>query len=461
MRETRGRLFGTDGARGLANADLTAALALRIGRAFGGWIAAQEPSAQVLLARDTRVSGPMLSAAVAAGLCSAGVQVVDCGVLTTPALCLLTRAQGRAGGVVISASHNPPAFNGVKLVGPSGDKLSDEAAVEIEEAVFAEEDLAPTPTGSRVGGIEPAEGAEEQYLDLLFKHDPPAASLQGLRVLLDCCYGAAYRLAPEALARAGAEVTTLNATPDGTKINVDCGSLYPEQLAEAVRAQGADLGVAFDGDGDRAMLVDADGTVRDGDFTKLVLAQDLQERGALEPPLVVGTVMSNLGLELALRELGIGLLRAPVGDRYVADEMRSSGAVLGGEQSGHIVFGRMGVGDGILTALRVCEVLVRTGRTFAELCASLRKVPQTLINVPVKDKHSWEHSERLREELAKWQARLADRGRVLVRASGTEPLVRVMVEALDHGLAVRAAEDLGDIIATEFGYGQLLSEPEA
>jgi phosphoglucosamine mutase len=258
--------------------------------------------------------------------------------------------------------------------------------------------------------------------------------------------------------RLGAEVAALHAEPRGALINVDCGALHPQRLAEAVRAQGADLGVAFDGDADRAIFVDESGECRDGDYVKYLLAVDLQERGLLAPPLVAGTVMSNLGLEIALRERGIRLLRAPVGDRFVAEEMRRSGAVLGGEQSGHLVFAELGLGDGLYTALRVCEVLARRGVPFSALAAPVRKVPQVLLNVRVRDKHAWERSPRLQEEAQAWRERLGERGRILIRPSGTEPLVRVMVEALDDGLASGAAEALAGLIAEEFGYGELGEE---
>jgi len=452
----RGKLFGTDGARGIANADLPPELALSIGRAFGQWLADQATAPRVLLARDTRVSGPMLAAAVTAGLGSTGARVVDCGVLPSPGLFLLVRRERAAGGVVVSASHNPPEFNGIKLVDGQGLKLPASAEGAIENLIFAEEDVLPRPTGDRLGSTETMPDAGERYLGLLAEHLPVGLNLAGLRVVLDCAYGAACRVAPEMFRRLGAEITALHAEPRGDLINVDCGALHPQRLAEAVRAQGADLGVAFDGDADRAMFVDENGECRDGDHVKYLLAVDLQERGLLVPPLVAGTVMSNLGLEIALRERGIRLLRAPVGDRFVAEEMRRSGAVLGGEQSGHLVFAELGLGDGLYSALRVCEVLARKGVPFSTLAAPVRKVPQVLLNVRVRDKHAWERSPRLQEEARAWRERLGERGRILIRPSGTEPVVRVMVEALDEGLAAGAAEALAGLIAEEFGYGERL-----
>lgn len=400
----------------------------------------------------------MLAAAVTAGLCSTGAQVVDCGVLPSPGLFLLVRREQAAGGVVISASHNPPEFNGIKVADHHGLKLPASAERALENLVFAEEDVLPRPTGERIGSTEAMPDAGERYLRVLEAHLPANLNLAGLRVVLDCAYGAAWQVAPAIFQQLGAQVTALHAEPRGDLINVDCGALHPERLAEAVRAGGADLGVAFDGDADRSMFVDETGQRRDGDYVKYLLAADLQERGLLEPPLMAGTVMSNLGLEIALRERGIRLLRAPVGDRFVAEEMRRSGAVLGGEQSGHIIFAELGLGDGLYTALRVCEALVRRGVPFSELAAPVRKVPQVLLNVRVRDKHAWEHSPRLQGEARVWRERLGERGRILIRPSGTEPLVRVMVEALDDSLAVAAAEALAGLIAEEFGYGELAED---
>ncbi len=465
LRTARGRLFGTDGARGIANADLSPELALRIGRAFGAGLAEKRVTPRVLLGSDTRVSGPVLAAAVTAGLGSAGAQVVDCGVLPSPALFLLVRDQHADGGVMVSASHNPPAFNGLKLVDEQGLKLSHAAEQALEERIFAEEDLAPRPTGVQIGGGESMPEAGERYLQLLEAHlserqghrlgslcYPEGLDLGGLRVVLDCAWGAAFWVAPEGFRRWGAPATAINAEPRGELINVDCGAMHPEAVAREVLAQGAALGVAFDGDADRAMLVDETGAARDGDYAKYLLAVDLQERGALDPPLVAGTVMSNLGLEIALRERGIRLLRAPVGDRFVAEEMRRTGAPLGGEQSGHLVFAELGLGDGLYSAARVCEVMTRTGRPLSELCAPVQKAPQVLINIRVRDKHGWEHSTRLQAEVHRWTEALQDRGRILIRPSGTEPLVRVMVEALDQEMTEGAAEALAGIVEEEWGW---------
>ena len=443
-------LFGTDGVRGIANADLTSELALDIGRAFGGWLAEQTDSPHVLMARDTRISGPMLATAVAAGLCSAGIDVRDCGILTTPGLCLLVREQAQTVGIVISASHNPPEFNGIKLIDSSGQKLSEQAESTVERCLFADEDAEP-PGGTDIGTITDYPDAGEQYLELLRSNLGETVSLGGIKIVVDCAFGAAFDLGPEALRRARAEVSTLNAAPDGARINDGCGSVSPQALSEQVVAGGADLGVAFDGDADRAVFVDHTGTVRDGDFIKFIVARDLNNRGLLDPSLVVGTVMSNLGLEMALRSAGIELIRAPVGDRNVLQQMKEHCAILGGEQSGHIVFAETSVGDGIYTALRVGEIIARTGRTLAELCAPLTKAPQILLNVPVRDKYAYQQNHDLKEEVEAWERRLANTGRVLVRPSGTESVVRVMVEAHDDALAREAAQSIAEMIAAEDG----------
>jgi len=445
-----GSLFGTDGIRGIANADLTSELALDIGRAFGGWLVEQADSPHVLMARDTRISGPMLATAVAAGLCSTGIDVHDCGILTTPGLCLLVRQQAIAGGVVISASHNPPEFNGIKLISSHGEKLSEQAESAVERLLFAKEDIAHWPTGTDIGTIADYPDAGEQYLEVLRSNLGETVSLGGIKIVVDCAFGAAFYLGPEALRRAGAEVSTLNATPDGARINDGCGAVNPQLLAEEVVAEGADLGVAFDGDADRAVFVDHTGTVRDGDFIKFIIASDLRSRGLLDPPLVVGTVMSNLGLAMALESAGIELIRAPVGDRYVLQQMKAHRAMLGGEQSGHIVFAGVGVGDGIYTALRVGEIIARTGRTLAELCAPLTKAPQILLNVPVRNKYAYQQNDQLKQEVKEWQAKLADSGRLLIRPSGTEPVVRVMVEARDEDLAKEAVQSIAEMIAAEY-----------
>lgn len=435
-------LFGTDGVRGIAGTEITTDLAARVGRAFAELLCEHDANPTVLLGRDTRVSGSELSAAVAEALCAGGVRVADCGVLPTGALCLLVRARGLAGGVVVSSSHNPPASNGIKLVGPGGRKLPIEEQYRVAELAQAE--VAPHP---RPGGRWTRDkGAGEEYLRRILV-DFETHTLRGLRIMLDCAHGSACELGPRAFEAAGATVETVNCDPDGTRINDDCGSTHPAAMAAVTLERGADLGVAFDGDADRAVFAMHNGMVVDGDGAKFVLATDLQARGLLDPPVVVGTVMNNFGLERALAERGIELVRTPVGDRHVVAAMRKTDARLGGEQSGHIIFAETLIGDGTYTALRVAEVVARSGRPLAELAAPVRKIPQLLVNVPVARPGAWEASDQVQATIADWERRLDGGGRVLIRPSGTEPVVRIMVEADDEELAHEAARALAAVIA--------------
>lgn len=444
MRSTPARLFGTDGVRGRVGIDLTEDVVRDVGAAFGAVLMERQETAHVLLARDTRVSGPLLAAAVEDGLLGAGVRVTDCGVMTTPGLCLLTRHLGAAGGIVVSASHNPPDFNGVKLVGGDGEKLPDPLQERIER--LARDRALHTGRAPR-GGLEQRSGDfDGWYLDTLLGHTQGGVGLDGLRICVDCAHGAAYECGPEALRRAGATIIPMNDSPDGDLINVESGSLHPQRVGERVLAEGADLGVAFDGDADRAVFVDAAGHVCDGDHTKYLLAADLLARGLLQPKVVIGTVMSNLGLERALRAIGVELLRTPVGDRSVIAEMKRTGAQVGGEQSGHIIFPDLGLGDGIYTALRACEVVARTGKSLAELAAPVVKCPQLLLNIRVDSGYDWHANNRLTQALAEWEERLGDTGRILIRPSGTEPLLRIMVEAQDADTVRAAADSLAALV---------------
>ena len=441
------KLFGTDGVRGLAGSELTPELVGSLGLAFGTVLSETHPDPVVLLGRDTRVSGPELARQAVEGLAVAGVRVLDCGIITTPGLCLLTREQGGAGAVMISASHNAPQFNGIKLMDAAGDKLRDDVQARIEQLVYQQRDVSPAicPDITSL----PDSYAQKTYLDVLFAHFHQPVSLDGMKVVLDCAWGAAWELGPAALRRAGADVIALHAEPRGEQINLDCGSLHPQTLASHVVAVNADLGVAFDGDADRAMFVDEQGQVRDGDFAKYVLAEDLHRQDLLDPPVVVGTVMSNPGLALALGRIGARLVRTPVGDRHVVAEMKRCGAALGGEQSGHIVLSELGIGDGIYTALRICEAIKRSGRTFADLCTPIAKVPQILHNIPVKPGYDWESSTALAEAVKMWTARLGESGYVLIRPSGTEPLLRITVAADDADLTDQAVTALASIIEKE------------
>ncbi len=432
------RLFGTDGVRGIANKELTGDLAYRLGRAGAHVLAGSNGGGRLVVGRDTRVSGDMLEAALSAGICSAGVDVLNVGVVPTPAVAYLTKALGAAGGVVISASHNPVEDNGIKFFGPSGYKLSDEKERQIEEVLAGDTGQVASPVGAGLGRIQHIGDADDRYVAFLKQTVP--VDLRGLKIVVDCANGAAYRVAPRVLRELGAEVIPVFNIPDGVNINAGCGSTHPDKLREAVLQTGADLGLAHDGDADRLIAVDHLGNLVDGDQIMVICARHRKSRHRLPKNTVVVTVMSNLGLHLAMREAGIKVLQTKVGDRYVLEELLRTGAVFGGEQSGHILFLDCSpTGDGILTALQLLAVVKDTGCSLAELAAQMERFPQLLENVQVEDKHRVMASPLLAERIKEMEKRLAGQGRVLVRPSGTESLVRVMVEGRDM-------EQLQDIV---------------
>jgi phosphoglucosamine mutase len=442
-----GRLFGTDGIRGVANADLSPELVFRLGRAAGAILGPGR--AEFLVGRDTRLSGPMLEAALASGLCSVGASVALGGILPTPAVAYLARDTA-ACGVVISASHNPVEDNGVKFFGPDGFKLPD-ATEDAIEAALDRTDL-PRPTGLGVGRIRSVQDAEARYLTHLTALS--SARLAGLRIVVDCAFGAAASVAPRLWAELGATVIPLHAEPDGARINVACGSTHLEPLRQAVRTHRADLGFAHDGDADRVLAVDEHGHDVDGDALLGICAVDRRRRGQLAAGLVVATVMSNMGLEQALARAGIRLERTRVGDRYVLERMRELGATLGGEQSGHLIFlDDATTGDGLVTAIELTNVMSRTGRRLSELRAGIPRYPQVLVNVRVRERDGVTDDPQVAGAVAAAQSRLASRGRILVRPSGTEPLVRVMVEAERQGDAEGVAAEVAAIIAARHGSG--------
>jgi phosphoglucosamine mutase len=416
-------LFGTDGVRGVANRDLTPELALSLGRAIGARLPA---GARVLVGRDTRRSGPMLEGALAAGLASAGAGVVLGGVLPTPAIAdLVAMEADLAAGAVISASHNPFPDNGIKLFGPDGFKLPDveEAAIEAGMA-----DEGPRPEAGAVGPIDAWPEGRERYVERLAARFP--TDLSRLRVAVDCAHGATVVSAPEVLARLGARVDVHGAEPDGVNINAGCGSTHLEAVAAVVATGGHDVGLAFDGDGDRVLAVAADGTAVDGDQILAILALELAERGELAGGAVVTTTMTNLGFRRAMAARGIAVRWTDVGDRYVLEEMRRGGFVLGGEQSGHLINLRSGpTGDGLATALQLLGALARRGRPLAELAAVVERMPQRLVSIGVARKEGLAEAVEVWEAVRRCEAELGEDGRVVVRASGTEALVRVMVEA--------------------------------
>ncbi|MFI0208048.1 phosphoglucosamine mutase [Streptomyces diastaticus] len=452
-----GRLFGTDGVRGVANADLTAELALGLSVAAAHVLAeagtASTGHRQVaVVGRDPRASGEFLEAAVVAGLASAGVDVLRVGVLPTPAVAYLTGALGADLGVMLSASHNAMPDNGIKFFARGGHKLADELEDRIE-AVYEEHRAgAPwgRPTGAGVGRVRDYDEGFDQYVAHLIGVLPNR--LDGLKVVLDEAHGAAARVSPEAFARAGAEVVTIGADPDGLNINDGCGSTHLELLRAAVVEHGADLGIAHDGDADRCLAVDAEGREIDGDQILAVLALSMREHGGLRSQTVVATVMSNLGFKLALEREGISLVQTAVGDRYVLEEMKEHGYALGGEQSGHvIILDHATTGDGTLTGLMLAARVAETGRPLAELAGVMERLPQVLVNVPDVDRGRVTTSAELASAVARAEQELGATGRVLLRPSGTEPLVRVMVEAADIEQAGAIAGRLADVVKSALG----------
>jgi phosphoglucosamine mutase len=422
------QLFGTDGIRGTAGEyPLDPVTVHAFGIALGDVARSHRPDPEIVIGMDTRESGPAIAGQVAGGLREAGARVRFAGVITTPGVAYLTRTGPFVAGVMISASHNPFADNGLKVFGHSGFKLPDSEEHAIEEEILR---LLEGGVNAAPGALDVDPGLDRQYLEDLLLKAP--CSFEGLRIVLDAGNGAAYQLAPELFRRAGAEVETICCAPDGRNINLGCGALHVESLREAVLRSKADLGVAFDGDADRAIFVAAGGEIVDGDPVLLIAARSLLTEGRLAQKLVVATVMSNLGLEKALEADGIRMLRAPVGDKYVLEEMQRTGAVLGGEQSGHVIFSdHSTTGDGMLTALLIAGIVKRSGKGLAELAKDLKNFPQRLVNVRVRQKKKLNELPSVAEEVRACEAALGASGRVLVRFSGTEPLARVMVEAQD------------------------------
>lgn len=442
------RLFGTDGVRGIANADLTPELAFRLGEAAGHFLG-DGGRGRIVVGRDTRRSGDMLEGALVAGICSGGADALTVGIIPTPAVALLTRELGAEGGVVISASHNPAEYNGIKFFSRDGFKLPDDLEDEIEGFVGADRDW-QRPTGVGVGRRHEVAEAHETYID--HATSTIDGGLGGLKVALDCGHGAAATATPEALRRLGADVVAVNSDWDGMDINLDCGSTHLDVVRDLVLESGADIGLAHDGDADRVLAVDEKGDEVDGDAIMAICATDLKRAGRLPHDTVVGTVMSNLGFVIAMEEQGITVVKTKVGDRYVLDEMRAMGVALGGEQSGHVIFLEHNTtGDGLVTALQLASVMHRTGRPLSELRGVMRRYPQVLVNVRVADKARLATSAVVLDAVAAAEAGLGERGRVLVRASGTEPVVRVMAEASEQAEAQAVVDRLVDVVRAELG----------
>ncbi|MGH9598399.1 MAG: phosphoglucosamine mutase [Terracidiphilus sp.] len=453
---TARKLFGTDGIRAVAGeSPLDAATVYATGVALAQSLRRIAATPRVLLGRDTRESSPWIAGTLAAGLRKAGAQVESAGVITTPAVAFLARTHGFHAGVVVSASHNPWQDNGIKLFGADGFKLPDAVELGIEEEILRHAVQIEAPDPASLPSIEDNHAFQADYIQFLVD-SVPGLSLSGLRIVADCANGAAAAIAPELFRRlnpsGSAEITLLNTEPDGRNINAGCGALHPEYVAREVAARGASLGLTFDGDADRCMLADAHGKVINGDAILLIAARDLKARGLLTEDLVVATTMSNMGLEAALKRSGIRMLRAPVGDRYVLEEMQKYDAALGGEQSGHILFPHLATtGDGLLTALVVLDLIARSGQSIEELTAGLKVFPQTIVNVRVREKRSLEAIPAVTAAIRAAEEELAESGRVVIRYSGTEPLARVMIEAESEQAMRRHAEEIADAIRGELG----------
>lgn len=441
------RMFGTDGVRGIANTELTATLAYNLGRAGAYVLTEGTHKPKILVAKDTRISGDMLESALVAGILSVGAEAVCLDVIPTPAVAYLTRKYGADAGVMISASHNPVEYNGIKFFDDKGLKLSDELEDEIQRVIENNFEDVPSPTGENLGRKIHEIAALEHYID--FAKDTISVDLKGLKVALDCANGAAYEAAVKCFRELGADVYVINNTPDGTNINENCGSTHTEELMDYVVRKGCDVGFAFDGDADRCLAVDEKGNLVNGDFIMTICAKHLKELGRLKDDTLVVTVMSNLGLMIACEKEGIKTSITKVGDRYVLEEMLKSGHVLGGEQSGHVIFLDYNTtGDGLVTALQIASTIKRSKKSLSELAKIMKDLPQVLINakVPNDKKDIHEKDTEIKNEIEKIEKALHGCGRVLIRPSGTEPLVRVMLEGENQEEIDKMAKELGALI---------------
>ena len=448
-----GKYFGTDGVRGVANTELTPELAFKLGRC-GGYVLMQHAPEQahprVLVARDTRISGELLEQALVAGLLSVGIEVMQLGVISTPAVAYLTRTQNAAAGVMISASHNPALDNGIKFFGSDGFKLSDQQEEEIEALIDAPEDTLPRPSTDGLGTIDEFPEGAIKYLQFL--QSTISGDLEGIRVCIDAANGATAPLVNQLFADLETDFYTMGDSPNGININDGVGSTHPEGLQAFVKEKGAMVGLAFDGDGDRLIAVDENGELVDGDKIMFICGQHLKSKGRLEKDTIVSTVMSNIGFHKAIEEHDMVALKAQVGDRYVVEAMREGGYVLGGEQSGHIVFLNLNTtGDGLLSAVQLLAVMKETGKSLSELAAQVTIFPQKLVNIRVRDKHTVMDEPAVKAVIEAVEAEMNGDGRILVRPSGTEPLLRVMAEASTDEKVSRYVDTIADVIRAERG----------
>ena len=443
-----GKLFGTDGVRGVANTELTGRMAYELGRA-GAYVLTKETyhTPRILVGMDTRISGDMLEAALTAGICSVGAHAVLAGIIPTPAVAYLVRKYKLDAGIVISASHNPVEYNGIKFFNNKGYKLRDELEDMIENIVMSKTDNLPKPTGGFIGTKSVAEEALDDYIDFLSSSG--SIKFKGLKVAIDCANGASYKAAPIALLNLGAELCIIHNEPDGNNINLNCGSTHIKSLQELVVENGADIGFAFDGDADRCLAVDENGELIDGDKILAICGLYLKEKGKLPGNTVVGTIMSNMGLSVMADKNGINIEQANVGDRYVIEKILEGGYTLGGEQSGHIIFHEYNTtGDGIITAIQLLTVLKEKGCKASELAKIMDIYPQVLVNAKIKNenKHSYMENAEVKKAINELEKKFEGEGRVLIRPSGTEPLVRVMIEGKDIEQMQMDAERLASII---------------
>jgi phosphoglucosamine mutase len=442
------RLFGTDGVRGVANTELTPELAFRLGWAAAYYFGREHSNPLFLIGRDTRISGQMLEAALCAGICSAGGEAVILGVIPTPGVAWLTSTSDAAAGVVISASHNPFADNGIKFFSGTGYKLPDAVEDEIEQLVARGMETLPRPTGKAVGTITYRHDRIGEYVDYLC--GTVKENLTGMRVVIDCANGASYEAAPAVLLRLGLDLCVLHAEPDGININFHCGSTHMEALQAAVLEKKAGLGLAFDGDADRCLAIDEKGQVVDGDQIMVILANEMLRQKALKQATLVTTVMSNIGLHQAIKKAGGSVMVTSVGDRYVLEAMQKNDLSLGGEQSGHIIFGEYSTtGDGLMTALQLLSAIKRSDASLSGLGGLMTRFPQVLVNVRVRSKDGWEENPRIAAATLEAGKKLGEDGRILVRASGTEPLIRVMAEGPVLKELEQLAEELAQTIRAE------------
>ncbi|MFQ5586743.1 MAG: phosphoglucosamine mutase [Thermodesulfobacteriota bacterium] len=447
------RLFGTDGVRGVANIyPMTVEVATQLGRAIAFVFKEEKRRHRIVIGKDTRLSGYMIESAMVAGICSMGVDVMLVGPLPTPGIAFITSSMRADAGVVISASHNPYQDNGIKFFSRDGFKLPDRIEHEIEDFVLENNDEGHRPTAGEIGKAYRIDDAIGRYIVFLKNTFPDEMTLDGLTIVVDCANGAAYKVAPEVFYELGAEVIPIGVDPDGENINEECGSLNPEVIARAVRENGADIGIALDGDGDRCIVVDEEGRLVDGDHIMAICAIRMLKEGRLREKTLVSTIMSNTGLEEAMRRAGGRMVRTAVGDRYVVEEMVQGGYNLGGEQSGHIVFlDHTTTGDGIISALQLLSVMQKEDKRLSELTEVMRTYPQVLLNVKVREKRDLKTIPRVAVLLQETERELGDEGRVFVRYSGTEPLARITVEGIDRGRIRRMADNLADAIREELG----------